>query len=116
MSFADAVRTCLSKYVGFSGRARRSEYWWFVLFTFLVNLVASIIDAVLGTSTTGSISGHITDPDGGDGYGCVSAYLPDGSRVAGAETDADSGAYRVNDLEPGSYFVSFESCDAAIRP
>ena len=49
MSFADAVRTCLSKYVVFSGRARRSEYWWFVLFTFLVNLVASIVDAVLGT-------------------------------------------------------------------
>ena len=49
MSFADAVRTCLSKYVVFSGRARRSEYWWFVLFSFLVSIVASILDLVLGT-------------------------------------------------------------------
>ena len=49
MSFADAVRTCLSKYVVFSGRARRSEYWWFVLFNFLVNLAAGIVDVVLGT-------------------------------------------------------------------
>jgi uncharacterized membrane protein YhaH (DUF805 family) len=49
MSFADAVRTCLAKYVVFSGRARRSEYWWFVLFSFLVSMVAGILDLVLGT-------------------------------------------------------------------
>ena len=36
MSFADAVRTCFSKYADFSGRARRSEYWYFVLATGLV--------------------------------------------------------------------------------
>lgn len=30
MSFAEAVRACLvSNYATFSGRARRSEYWWF---------------------------------------------------------------------------------------
>jgi uncharacterized membrane protein YhaH (DUF805 family) len=49
MSFADAVRICLSKYVDFSGRARRSEYWWFTLFNVLVGIVASIIDAIIGT-------------------------------------------------------------------
>nr|WP_246252396.1 DUF805 domain-containing protein [Sulfitobacter algicola] len=45
----DAVKTCLSKYVDFSGRARRSEYWFFYLFTFLVGIVGAIIDGVLGT-------------------------------------------------------------------
>lgn len=50
MSFADAVRTCLSKYVDFSGRARRSEYWWFYLAVILVTVVGAIIDAVIGTS------------------------------------------------------------------
>ena len=29
MSFGEAVKTCFKKYVTFSGRARRSEYWWF---------------------------------------------------------------------------------------
>ena len=59
MTFPDAVKICLNKYVGFSGRARRSEYWWFVLFTVLVSIVASIIDAIIGTSSggTGLISG-----------------------------------------------------------
>ncbi|MDQ1295665.1 MAG: hypothetical protein QG608_3550 [Actinomycetota bacterium] len=32
MSFADAISTCLmTKYADFSGRARRSEYWYFWL-------------------------------------------------------------------------------------
>jgi uncharacterized membrane protein YhaH (DUF805 family) len=51
MPFPDAVRICLHKYADFTGRGRRSEYWWWVLFTVLVGLVAGIIDAVLGTST-----------------------------------------------------------------
>ena len=32
MSFGEAVGTCLKKYFCFKGRARRSEYWWFVAF------------------------------------------------------------------------------------
>lgn len=36
----------LRKYATFSGRARRQEYWWFFLFTLLVYIGLSIIDAV----------------------------------------------------------------------
>jgi len=39
MTFAESVRTCLSKYVDFNGVASRSEFWWFMLFVFLVTLV-----------------------------------------------------------------------------
>src|SRR5690606_32931075 len=49
MGFAEAVRTVLSKYATFSGRARRSEYWWFALFSVLASMVAGILDVVLGT-------------------------------------------------------------------
>ena len=50
MSFGEAIRVCLKeKFATFSGRACRSEYWWFVLFNFLIGVVASILDAVLGT-------------------------------------------------------------------
>ncbi len=49
MGFADAVRSVLSQYVGFEGRARRSEYWFFSLFFFLVLIVVSIVDGVIGT-------------------------------------------------------------------
>ena len=49
MTFPEAVRTGLQKYADFSGRARRSEFWYFVLWNALVSIVASLIDAVLGT-------------------------------------------------------------------
>ena len=40
MGFSDAIRTCLQlKYATFSGRASRSEYWWFFLFVGLVAIV-----------------------------------------------------------------------------
>ncbi|CAM3689776.1 DUF805 domain-containing protein [Roseateles saccharophilus] len=35
MNFQQAIQTCFSKYVDFSGRASRSEYWWFFLFVVL---------------------------------------------------------------------------------
>lgn len=54
MDFMTAVRTCLSKYVDFSGRARRSEYWYFALFGFLVNVVTTILDKILGTDYSSS--------------------------------------------------------------
>ena len=47
MNFQEAVRTCLSKYTQFSGRARRPEYWWFVLFSWLGALVTGLVDRVL---------------------------------------------------------------------
>lgn len=52
MGFQEAVRTCLTKYADFSGRARRSEYWYFMLAYGLVILVASIPEAALGSGTS----------------------------------------------------------------
>lgn len=49
MSFMDAVRSVLSQYATFSGRARRSEFWWFGLFAFLAYVVAYAIDQAIGT-------------------------------------------------------------------
>lgn len=56
MDFQTAVRVCLSKYVEFTGRARRSEYWYFFLFNVLVSIVASIADATLPGDMLGTIS------------------------------------------------------------
>ncbi len=50
MSFADAVRDGLSKYVKFTGRSSRAAYWWFYLFGIVVLVAALIIDVVLGTA------------------------------------------------------------------
>ena len=39
----------LKKYAVFTGRARRKEYWMFVLFYLIIAFVLAIIDAVIGT-------------------------------------------------------------------
>ena len=38
----------LKKYAVFSGRARRTEYWMFVLFLMIFVIVARILDSILG--------------------------------------------------------------------
>ena len=50
MSFTDAVKSVFAQYAGFSGRARRSEYWWFTLFVVVVYIAASVVDAALGVT------------------------------------------------------------------
>ncbi len=42
MSFVEAIASCLSKYANFDGRASRSEYWWFALFSLLVAIVTLV--------------------------------------------------------------------------
>ena len=44
LSFNESVGTCFRKYFDFSGRARGSEYWYFVLFSFILGIVATILD------------------------------------------------------------------------
>lgn len=44
MSFTEAIRSCFRQYVGFSGRAPRSEFWYFQLFAVLLGIGAAILD------------------------------------------------------------------------
>jgi uncharacterized membrane protein YhaH (DUF805 family) len=46
MTFIQATRTCLRKYFDFTGRATRSEFWWFFLFTILVGMLTGLANEV----------------------------------------------------------------------
>ncbi len=48
MTFAESVSTCLNKYADFSGRASRSEFWWFALASLLAMFIGSAIAPALG--------------------------------------------------------------------
>lgn len=71
MDFMTAVRTCFAKYVDFSGRARRSEYWYFTLFSFLLGVVTNVLDLVLGTDYDGATSGGLINT-----IGTLALFLP----------------------------------------
>lgn len=49
----------LQRYGQFSGRANRSEYWYFLLFHLLFLITAVILDNVLGLAFTGTAYGII---------------------------------------------------------
>lgn len=41
----------LKNYVGFSGRARRKEFWMFTLVSVIISIVLSLVDNLIGTDT-----------------------------------------------------------------
>jgi uncharacterized membrane protein YhaH (DUF805 family) len=43
MNMIEAVKAVFSKYATFEGRARRSEYWWFVLFNLIVSIILTVV-------------------------------------------------------------------------
>jgi len=53
IKFSDAISLGLNRSLDFTGRSRRSEFWWFMLFGMLVVLTAISIDEGLGLPKLG---------------------------------------------------------------
>ncbi|MEM7462636.1 MAG: DUF805 domain-containing protein [Pseudomonadota bacterium] len=47
MGFEESIRTVLSKYATFTGRATRPEYWWWILAMLILMVVTQLIDAAV---------------------------------------------------------------------
>jgi uncharacterized membrane protein YhaH (DUF805 family) len=47
MNFSTSIKTCVQKYAGFSGRATRSEYWWFYLLFMVGYLVLATVTFII---------------------------------------------------------------------
>lgn len=49
MTFQESVRTCLTEkyFFRFQGRASRSEFWWFMLFIAIVNILTGVTFSLL---------------------------------------------------------------------
>ena len=47
MGFSEAIKSVLSKYATITGRASRSEYWYFYLFYILVYIGISAVSAII---------------------------------------------------------------------
>lgn len=57
MGFGQAISSGFSNYVNFSGRSSRSEYWFWVLFVLIADVVAIAIDAAIGKQIVSSLFG-----------------------------------------------------------
>ena len=56
MTFGQSISTCFGKYATFTGRASRSEFWWFYLAYVIVASAANFIDQVVLDQRFGVIS------------------------------------------------------------
>jgi uncharacterized membrane protein YhaH (DUF805 family) len=57
MNFGLAIASGFTRYVTFTGEARRSEFWWWTLFAAGVTLALSLVDgAITGSSSIGILS------------------------------------------------------------
>ncbi len=55
MTFFESIKTVFRKYAEFGGRASRSEFWWFALFSALVSAALNALSA----SMSGAMSGRM---------------------------------------------------------
>ena len=102
MGFLEAVKHVFSNYANFSGRARRSEYWYFALFNFLVTAVSSGLSMVI------TIAGLANDGNA-PALVAFAAIVPLALSVYGLVTIIPSLAVccrRLHDVDkPGSYML-----------
>lgn len=65
MGFGEAIASGFGKYATFSGRAPRSEYWWWFLFvllaSFTVGVAGGILDVATGHQSLGGLLGGLLD-------------------------------------------------------
>jgi len=47
--FYNAIKNCTLKYYSFNGRATRSEYWIWIIFTIVVGTLLGGVDITIGT-------------------------------------------------------------------
>lgn len=48
MGFGQAIASAFKNYFNFHGRASRSEFWWFVLFAVVTNVLCEVLDVMIG--------------------------------------------------------------------
>ena len=54
MTFTQSIKSVFSKYATFTGRASRSEYWYFTLFNIITSTLLFLLGIALGAATGGS--------------------------------------------------------------
>jgi uncharacterized membrane protein YhaH (DUF805 family) len=55
MNFTQAVQSGFNNYATFTGRAARSEYWYWALFSFIVQVAGALIDGALDINVVEAI-------------------------------------------------------------
>ena len=55
MGFVESIESALRKYFVWKGRASRSEFWWFYLFSILGAIVTTLVDFIYGVPVLNTV-------------------------------------------------------------
>jgi len=61
----EAVKRFFTKYAVFTGRASRSEYWWWALVNYIVLFALGTVALIAGGAPTVAADGTVAPPSGG---------------------------------------------------
>lgn len=103
MTFTAAVKTCFAKFATFSGRASRSEYWWFFLFLFLCGIAASALDALFFGAVT--VEGESTETGASAQYSNDNGPISAGVSLIVFLPHLAAAWRRMHDTGRSGYFV-----------
>jgi uncharacterized membrane protein YhaH (DUF805 family) len=101
MDFKTSVRTCLSNYATFSGRAARSEFWWFVLFNVLLSIIANVLDRTL----FGVHDMHMAAADGGMSFNYQPSLVGSVVSLALLLPNLAVAARRLHDIDKSGWWM-----------
>jgi uncharacterized membrane protein YhaH (DUF805 family) len=59
MGFGESIKHVFSNMTNFSGRASRSEFWWFYLFIVIIGTILSIIASATGADSSSGIGVNV---------------------------------------------------------
>lgn len=60
-NLVSSVTSCLKRYVQFSGRACRSEYWYWQLAMLIIGIIIGLTEAAMGYGDRNSLVGTLLD-------------------------------------------------------
>jgi uncharacterized membrane protein YhaH (DUF805 family) len=101
MNIFEAVKSVFSNYATFSGRARRSEYWWWALAYIITIIVLGFVER----SVLGSGSADMGSGDGGVSASFNTGILSGLFMLASAIPYLAVGARRLHDIDRSGWWM-----------